>query len=305
MIAVVPARAGLLATGADAAVAAAHGRVLVVGEATADAALELAVTVRELWTCEAGAFAPAAWASSLAAALVAEPAIVLPASPDGRDLAPRLAAALGRPCFAGCTEVEPHAVVRTRHDGATSVTTAVEGPFVATLLARRVQAVDAHRSLPPARAVDIAASASASAGRDATVVGVDHVDPGELDLAEAARVVAGGVGLGGAPGFAALAELAGLLGASMGATRPVADLGVVGHDRQIGTTGESVDPALYVAFGISGAVQHTAALGHPDKVVAVNLDASCPMMAMADLAVVSDAAATVDALVARLRGEPR
>ena len=63
-----------------------------------------------------------------------------------------------------------------------------------------------------------------------------------------------------------------------------------------------VDPVLYVAFGISGAVQHTAGLGHPERIISVNTDASCPMMAMADLAVVADAAATARALLERLGG---
>ncbi|NLA35039.1 MAG: electron transfer flavoprotein subunit alpha, partial [Actinobacteria bacterium] len=73
-----------------------------------------------------------------------------------------------------------------------------------------------------------------------------------------------------------------------------------GHDRQIGTTGVVVNPDLYLAFGISGAVQHTAGLGHPDHIVSVNTDPHCPMMAMADLAVVADANATLDALAALL-----
>ena len=86
----------------------------------------------------------------------------------------------------------------------------------------------------------------------------------------------------------------------MGATRVVTDRGWVSHSRQIGTTGVVVDPELYLAFGISGAVQHTAGLGAPEHIVSVNTDPHCPMMAMADLAVVADANATLDELVARL-----
>jgi electron transfer flavoprotein alpha subunit len=69
----------------------------------------------------------------------------------------------------------------------------------------------------------------------------------------------------------------------------ITDRGWVGHERQIGTTGVVVAPELYLAFGISGAVQHTSGLGHPDHIVSVNTDAHCPMMQLADLAVVSDA----------------
>jgi electron transfer flavoprotein alpha subunit len=87
----------------------------------------------------------------------------------------------------------------------------------------------------------------------------------------------------------------------MGATRVITDRGWVGHARQIGTTGVVVDPDLYLAFGISGAVQHTAGLGTPVHIVSVNTDPHCPMMQMADLAVVADANAVV-AELARRRG---
>jgi electron transfer flavoprotein alpha subunit len=100
--------------------------------------------------------------------------------------------------------------------------------------------------------------------------------------------------------FARLTAVGEAIGASMGATRVVTDAGWVGHERQIGTTGVVVDPDLYLAFGISGAVQHTAGLGHPDHVVSVNVDPHCPMMALADLAVVADAPAVLAALAERL-----
>ncbi len=73
----------------------------------------------------------------------------------------------------------------------------------------------------------------------------------------------------------------------MGATRVITDRGWIPHDRQIGTTGVVVDPQLYLAFGISGAVQHTAGLGHPEHVISINTDQHCPMMELADLAVVA------------------
>ena len=87
-------------------------------------------------------------------------------------------------------------------------------------------------------------------------------------------------------------------GASVGATRVVTDRGWLGHERQIGTTGVVVEPRLYVAFGISGAVQHTSGLGDPTHVISVNTDPNCPMMQLADLAIVSDANAVLDELLA-------
>jgi electron transfer flavoprotein alpha subunit len=117
-----------------------------------------------------------------------------------------------------------------------------------------------------------------------------------MDLTEARRIVAGGAGLESAARFELLERIATELGASMGATRVVTDKGWVAHERQIGTTGIVVDPRLYLAFGISGAVQHTSGLGTPDHIVSVNTDATCPMMQLADLAIVADANAVLDAL---------
>ncbi len=125
-----------------------------------------------------------------------------------------------------------------------------------------------------------------------------------MDLAEARRVVSGGAGLGSPERFDVLATVAAGLGASPGATRVVADAGWVPAHRYIGTTGVSISPDLYVAFGISGAVQHTTGIGHPDHVIAVNTDASAPMMAMADLAVIADAPAVLDELAGRLAPAP-
>jgi electron transfer flavoprotein alpha subunit len=78
----------------------------------------------------------------------------------------------------------------------------------------------------------------------------------------------------------------------------------VPHERQIGTTGVVVDPQLYLAFGVSGAVQHTSGLGNPDHIVSVNTDPHCPMMQLADLAVVADANETLAALVELLAAAP-
>ena len=112
--------------------------------------------------------------------------------------------------------------------------------------------------------------------------------------------MAGGAGLGSQAAMDALGRVALRLGCALGATRVVADAGWVDFRRQIGTTGAVVDPDLYVAVGISGALQHVSGLGRPRDVVAVNLDPSCPMMALADLAIVTDAPAFVAALERRL-----
>jgi electron transfer flavoprotein alpha subunit len=135
------------------------------------------------------------------------------------------------------------------------------------------------------------------------LVEVLEPDPATMDLSEATRIVGGGAGLGSAERTDVLARVAAALGCSIGGTRVITDWGWLPFERQIGTTGVIVHPELYLAFGISGAVQHVAGLGDPAHVIAVNLDASCPMMSIADLAVVTDAPALVAELARRLEGD--
>ena len=121
-----------------------------------------------------------------------------------------------------------------------------------------------------------------------------------MELREATRIVAGGAGLGSPEAMDLLGQVATALGCATGATRVVTDAGWAPFNRQIGTTGQVVDPDLYIAVGISGAVQHVSGIGQPKDVVSINLDPSAPMMLMADLALVTDAAALTVALAGRL-----
>jgi electron transfer flavoprotein alpha subunit len=129
-----------------------------------------------------------------------------------------------------------------------------------------------------------------------------------MDLAESPRVVAGGAGLlppgaddvTGRAVFELLVQVGAALGAAAGATRVITDAGWTEFGRQIGTTGVTLTPDLYLAFGISGAVQHLGGIGTPTHVVSVNTDASCPMMAAATLGLVTDARAVLAELATRL-----
>ena len=123
-----------------------------------------------------------------------------------------------------------------------------------------------------------------------------------MDLSEAPRILGGGNGLESAERFDQLRRIATALDASVGTTRVITDKGWLPHERQIGTTGVVVSPRLYLAFGISGAVQHTAGLGDPEHVISVNTEARCPMMGLADVAIEADANATLDALEELLAG---
>jgi electron transfer flavoprotein alpha subunit len=231
--------------------------------------------------------------------------VVLAASPDGRDLAPRLAAALGRPLVGQAVRITDRAVTTIAWDGRVEHEHRLDGPVVVTLVPG-VRGLDGRSdpggARPPWRPVAIDVDGAAAGGAaDAVLVEELPPDPATIDLAEAARIVGGGAGLGGPEVFEVLAAVGRRLGAALGATRVATDLGWAPFERQIGTTGVTVDPVLYLAFGISGAVQHVTGLGAPDHVVSVNHDPSCPMMAMATLAVVSDAPAVV-AELARLLG---
>jgi electron transfer flavoprotein alpha subunit len=296
-MAVVPVRAGCLPAGAEETIAEAGGVVLLAGSGTAEAAAGLAVDVASVAIAEIGEPAFGAWAAALAPFLAPYRAVLLPGSPDGRDLAPRLAAVLGRPLLAGATQYRDDDVRLARYGGLIVEHVTADGPVVVTLQpgVRGVEPRARELPVPEPAAIEVIAR------HDAAVIEVSPPDPGTMDLAEAPLIVAGGAGLRGPEDFRLLARVAAAIGASMGATRVAADLGWVAHERYIGTTGVAVDPDLYVALGISGAIQHVTGLGSPRHVVAANTDPSCPMMAMADLALVTDAPGLLGAL-ARLLG---
>ena len=300
MIAVVVVRAGQLPAGGAEAIAECAGRVLLVGSELAAALTGLAGIATDVTTVELADFLPGAWAGALAPMLVDEPALVLPGSPDGRDLAPRLASLLQRPLFAGATSISPQRVEMARNGGRELHSSSPGPRFVATLQPG-VRGVEPNPDLP-APTVTAAHLTLADSGHDAGVLAVHPPDPATVDLAEAPRIVGGGAGLDGPERIVQLAHIGAALGASMGATRVVTDRGWVAHERQIGTTGVVVDPDLYLAFGVSGAVQHTSGLGNPAHIISVNTDQHCPMMQLADLAIVADANETLAALDALLTG---
>jgi len=299
-IAVVPVRAATLPAGAEETIAEVGGVVLLAGSGTTEAAASLAVDAVSVAVAEIGTPAFGAWAAGLAPFLAPYHAILLPASADGRDLAPRLAAAMGRPLLAGATEYRDDEVRLTRCGGLLSEHVTADGPVVVTLQpgVRGTEPRRRSRPVPEPIAVTL------DGRHDAVVLDVSPPDPGTMDLAESRRIMAGGAGLRGPADFRLLARTAAAIGASMGATRVVADLGWVAHERYIGTTGVAVDPDLYVALGISGAIQHVTGLGAPRHVIAVNTDPSCPMMSLADLALVTDAPGLLEALALRLGAAP-
>ena len=296
MIALVPVRHGVLPFGAADAIAEADGRAILAGSETSQTEIEGLAS--EVFLAELGPVEMGRWAPLLAAALAAlddTDIVVLPHSPDGRDLAPRIASALERPLLAGAIEVGEHRVRVARRGGLELHEVRPTGPFVTTLQpnSRGGLGLDAP---PVVHELTLAADVTAET-HDAVVVEVLPPDVQTMDLTEAGRIVGGGAGLESNERFAQLDRFAGAIGGVMGATRVITDRSWVHHDRQIGTTGVVIDPELYLSFGVSGAVQHTSGLGHPDHIISVNTDPHCPMMAMSDLAIVSDANETLDELL--------
>jgi electron transfer flavoprotein alpha subunit len=296
MIALVPVRDGQLPAGADETVAECGGRALVVGTGATRLAGAAGIG-SDVRVAELGPFAAGAYATALAPVLADEHVVVLPGSPDGRDLAPRLAHALDRRLVAGTVEVSPDRVVAARSGGRELHTWPVHQPLVATFQPGVRGTVPVTDGRP---AVVITIAWSPDGRGDARVVTIHPPDASTMDLTEARRILGGGAGLDSTERFEQLTRVAAAVDASMGATRVITDRSWVPHQRQIGTTGVVVSPELYLAFGISGAVQHTSGLGDPAHVISVNLDPHCPMMQLADLAVVADANAVLDELEALL-----
>ena len=226
-------------------------------------------------------------AALAAAADRAEPAAVLvAATPLGKDAGARLAARKGWGMLADVVDLDGDLVATQNvFGGATTVRSRVRTGT--PVLAVKPNSFPVQEAPAPAEVVDLELGAEAS---DATRV-TDRVvqeQAGRPDVAEAEIVVSGGRGLQDPSNFALVEALADALGAAVGASRAAVDAGWYPHQHQVGQTGKTVSPQLYVAVGISGAIQHRAGMQTSKTIVAVNKDADAPIFAISDFGVVGD-----------------
>jgi electron transfer flavoprotein alpha subunit len=285
--------------------------VVVPGASAAGAAGELAAAdVRQVIALEAAAlepYTPDGYVAALAA-LVGElsPALVLlPHTYQTRDFAPALAARLDRALVTDCiaikTDAGARAFVRPVFQGKLSADVVPEGPaphlVTIQIGAFRADAVKRGASAAPVRTAQARADASAIRQRpEAPFKEAKQA----VDLSQAERIVAVGRGIKGQEHVALAEKLAKALGAEIAASRPICDAGWLPMDRQIGSSGQTVAPKLYLALGISGAIQHLVGMKGSRTIVAINKDAEAPIFEVADYGIVGDLFEVIPAIISEL-----
>lgn len=211
--------------------------------------------------------------------------VLAPASTFGKNFLPRVAAILDVAMISDLIRIEgPDRFVRPIYAGNAVATVQSTDPI--KVVSVRATAFDAAPSGATAAPIE---ALEAKAHSDLAEVLAEQLTPSERpELTAAEIVVAGGRGMGSAEGFRRLEEIADRLGAAIGASRAAVDAGYVPNDYQVGQTGKIVAPKLYIAVGISGAIQHLAGMKDSKVVVAINKDEAAPIFQVADYALVAD-----------------
>ena len=225
-----------------------------------------------------------------AAAAVSPAAVLVPSSAEGKEIAARLALRLGSGVITDAVDLEagdagPIAVQSVFAAGFTTRSRVSRGVPVITVKPNSA----APEPAPAAGAVEqLAVSFGELATGTRVTARTPRASTGRPELTEAAIVVSGGRGVNGAENFSVIEALADSLGAAVGASRAAVDAGWYPHASQVGQTGKTVSPQLYIAAGISGAIQHRAGMQTSKTIVAVNKDAEAPIFELVDYGVVGD-----------------
>jgi len=236
---------------------------------------------------------------------------LLAATPQGRDLAPRLASALGAGLTADCTDLRigTYADPKTKQKHANlllQIRPAWGGNLIATIVnpETRPQMATVREGimrLPAEQDLGTAEIIRIQPGDDsASLPGrilEQKITARKVNLKQAKIIVSGGAGVGAKEKFSLIHQLAQVLGAEVGATRAAVDAGYIDHDHQVGQTGTSVRPKLYIACGISGTVQHLAGMEESGKILAINSDADAPIFSVAHYGIVGDLHEVIPALI--------
>jgi electron transfer flavoprotein alpha subunit len=245
----------------------------------------------------------AAAIAALVTSVGAPDAILIPTSYDGRDVAGRLSARLDRPVLTNVTGIVDDDGLRTEHPvfGGSQI---VRAQFTATgpgIVVVRAKSFVAEPSGGAPAALESAPSGDLGATNAASIQ-TSHVEERSgPKLEEAAVVVSGGRGLGEAANYALIEEAARLLNGAAGASRAIVDAGWVPYSHQVGQTGKTVKPTVYIACGISGATQHMVGMKGSKNIVAINKDPDAPIFSICDLGIVGDVHKVLPALIEKLK----
>ncbi|MFL5679224.1 MAG: electron transfer flavoprotein subunit alpha/FixB family protein [Chloroflexota bacterium] len=248
------------------------------------------------------AYAPAAWGASVVQLIGDASAVIAAGSDRGNEVMAHVAARTDLPTAANVTDVQPGTptrIVRQRWAGSLLEEAEIVGDVALVTVAPH--AVPIEEAAGAAPAIEAFAPQLDEKDLRVRVVGRVEAEKGKISLAEARVVVGGGRGVGSSEAFGVLEELAGLLGAAVGVSRVATSAGWRPHSDQIGQTGLRIAPDLYIACGISGAIQHIVGCKAAKRILVINKDADAPIMGRAAYAVIGDLHTVVPAISEEIR----
>jgi electron transfer flavoprotein alpha subunit len=241
--------------------------------------------------------------------------VVFGATAIGRDLAPRVASTLRAGLTADCTDLEISDVTepKTKVDHKNlllQIRPAFGGNIIATIvnfdqwpqMATVREGVMAMKDPDPTRTGKVVEESVAIDDTDLALKLIErHLEARKINLKGARVIVAGGGGIGSKDNFQLLYDLAGSMGGAVGASRAAVDGGLIGKEHQVGQTGTTVRPALYIAVGISGAIQHRSGMEESAKIIAINKDPDAPIFSVAHYGIVGDFRVVLPKMIKAIR----